>query len=105
MKSYDIVTSIEEAQVYPSVPKLYIEDTFDECEPYDVYKIIASLCKLESCGEKGKKKIKNLTVVFVENVKIMIFDFYYKQTALLVGKFVQELHLSKADRILLPLSL
>lgn len=43
-----ITDSLKEAETFLGVPKIFIEDPFDECEPLNLYKIVVSLAKLDS---------------------------------------------------------
>ncbi|EAS05447.1 hypothetical protein TTHERM_01079240 (macronuclear) [Tetrahymena thermophila SB210] len=102
--SYDIVSSLKEAELYPDIPKIYIEDPQNECDEHEIYKIVISLSKLDTSAVKNKKKVRNFSIIYVENVKVLIFDFYRKSTSIIVSKHLLDLP-TKNNRNLLPKSL
>ncbi|KAL4464411.1 hypothetical protein ABPG72_010898 [Tetrahymena utriculariae] len=102
--SYDIVSSLKEAEIYSDIPKIYIEDSQNECDEHEIYKIVISLSKLDTSTVKNKKKVRNFSIIYVENVKVLIFDFYRKSTSLIVSKHLLDLP-TKNNRNLLPKSL
>lgn len=96
--SYDIVENLKEAEAYPDIPKIYIEDPQNECDEDEVYKIVVSLAKLDTSAKRNKKKVKNFSIIFAENVKVMIFEFYRKSTAIVVSKNLLDPPNSKNNR-------
>ncbi|KAL4427259.1 hypothetical protein ABPG74_011495 [Tetrahymena malaccensis] len=102
--SYDIVSSLKEAELYQDIPKIYIEDPQNDCDEHEIYKIVISLSKLDTSAVKNKKKVRNFSIIYVENVKVLIFDFYRKSTSLIVSKHLLDFP-TKNNRNLLPKSL